>query len=283
MPPTVSIVLPCWNAHTFLAQAVASARAQTWPDTEVIVIDDGSTAPETLAALEALPGDVRVVHQENRGLAGARNRGFEEARGDFVLPLDCDDWIEPTFVAKAMAATGGDENAFAFAWIAAFGDYEAVLEKRWNFADQLVANQLPYCLLLPKALWRRIGGYDETMRLGYEDWDFNIRLGLAGTRPVCIAEPLFHYRVAAGGMLMSVAHQRHGLLWRTIQQKHPRDYALAGFLGHMRAWSGRPGRFPAWKRLAFWAAHRLLPDAWFAALFRRVIRSSHLRRAAAAR
>lgn len=279
----VSIILPCWNAHAYLTEAVESARAQTWPDKEVIVIDDGSTAPETLAALRALPDDVRVVHQENRGLAGARNRGFEEARGNFVLPLDCDDWIEPAFVAKAMAATGGDENAFAFAWIAAFGDYEAVLEKHWNLADQLVANQLPYCLLLPRALWRRVGGYDESMRLGYEDWDFNIRLGLAGALPVVVPEPLFHYRVTAGGMLMSVAHQRHGKLWRAIQQKHPRDYSLTGFLGHMRAWSGKPSRFPAWKRFAFWAAHRLLPEAWFAALFRRVIRGSHLRRAAAGR
>lgn len=281
MAPTVSIILPCWNAHAFLKEAVESARAQTWADKEVIVIDDGSTAPETLAALDALPADVRVVHQENRGLAGARNRGFEEARGSFVLPLDCDDWIEPDFIEKAMEATGGDENAFAFAWIAAFGEYEAVLVKRWNLADQLVANQLPYCLLLPKALWARIGGYDETMRLGYEDWDFNIRLGLADARPVVVPEPLFHYRVAAGGMLMSVAHQRHGMLWRTIQKKHPADFSLTGYLAHNRAWSGRPGRFPAWKRVAFWAAHRVLPDAWFAALFRRVIRGSHLRRAAA--
>ena len=68
------------------------------------------------------------------------------------------------------------------------------------------------------------------------------RLGLAGARRVVVPEPLFHYRVAAGGMLMSVAHQRHGKLWRTIQQKHPRDYSLAGFLGHMRAWSGKPAR-----------------------------------------
>ena len=279
----VSIILPCYNAHAFLAEAVASALAQDRPGVEVIVVDDGSTAPQTAAALAALPVAVRLVRQENRGLAGARNRGFAEARGRFVLPLDCDDRIEPDFVSRALALIDGDENAFVFPWIAAFGDFEAVLEKRWNLAEQLVANQLPYCMLVPRSLWARVGGYDEAMRLGYEDWDFNIRLGLAGARPLCLAAPLFHYRVAAGGMLMSVAHARHGELWRQIQRKHPRDYAPAGFLRHMRDWSGRPGQHATWKLVAFWAAHRLLPDAWFAALFRRVIRGSHLRRAAAAR
>lgn len=281
MTPLVSIVLPCFNAHAFLDRAVASARAQTWPDVEVIVIDDGSTAPETAAALAALPTDVRVVHQENRGLAGARNRGFEEAWGRFVLPLDCDDWIEPDFVEQAMALVGDDDHAFVFPWIAAFGEFEAVLEKRWNLFEQLVANQLPYCMLIPKALWRRVGGYDETMRLGYEDWDFNIRMGLSGARPIALEAPVFHYRVAAGGMLMAVAHQRHGMLWRTIQRKHAADYAPPGFLGHMRRWRDRPKNHATWKLVAFWAAHRLLPDRAFAALFRRVIRGSHLRRAAA--
>lgn len=278
--PEVSIILPCYNAHAFLAQAVGSARAQTVP-VEVIVIDDGSTAPETAAALAALPADVRVVHQENRGLAGARNRGFAEATGRYVLPLDCDDWIEPDYIERALALIGDDENAFVFPWIAAFGEFEAVLEKRWNLLEQLVANQLPYCMLVPKALWSRVGGYDEAMRQGYEDWDFNIRLGLAGARPLVLERPVFHYRVAAGGMLMSVAHQRHGRLWRTIRDKHPAAYGPAGFLGHVRRWGGQPKNHPTWKLVAFWAAHGVLPEEWFAALFRRVIRSSHLRRAAA--
>ncbi len=281
--PAVSIILPCYNAHAFLAEAVESARAQSFADTEIIVVDDGSTAPETIVALDALPDDVRVVRQDNRGLAGARNRGFAEASGRFVLPLDCDDWIESDFVVRAMALIENDENAFVFPWIAAFGEFEAELEKRWNLAQQLVANQLPYCMLVPKALWARVGGYDETMRLGYEDWEFNIRLGLSGARAICLQAPLFHYRVASGGMLMAVAHQRHGALWRSIQAKHPRDYGVAGFLGHLRTWGKRPKQHATWKLAAFWAAHRLLPDRWFGALFRHVIQGSHLRRNAAVR
>jgi glycosyltransferase involved in cell wall biosynthesis len=279
--PNVSIILPCYNAHAYLDQAVESARAQTFASREIIVINDGSTAPETAEALAALPDDVRVVHQENRGLAGARNRGYQEAAGRYVLPLDCDDWIEPDYVEKAFALIDGREDAFVFPWIDAFEQYEAVLEKHWNLFEQLVANQMPYCMLIPRSLWQKVGGYDEAMRLGYEDWDFNIRLGLSGAEGLGLAEPVFHYRVAASGMLQAVAHQRHGQLWRVIQKKHPDAYGVRGFLGHMRAWSGRPKNNATWKLLAFYAAHRLLPDAVFSRLFQAVLKRSHLRRKAA--
>jgi glycosyltransferase involved in cell wall biosynthesis len=279
--PDVSIILPCYNAHAYLDQAVESARAQTFASKEIIVINDGSTAPETAEALAALPGDVRVVHQENRGLAGARNRGYEEATGRYVLPLDCDDWIEPDYIEKAHALIKGREDAFVFPWIDAFEQYEAVLEKHWNLFEQLVANQMPYCMLIPRALWQKVGGYDEAMRLGYEDWDFNIRLGLSGAEGLCLAEPVFHYRVAATGMLQAVAHQRHGQLWQVIQKKHPDAYGVSGFLGHMRAWSDKPKNNATWKLLAFYAAHRVLPDAAFSRLFQAVLKRSHLRRKAA--
>ena len=162
----------------------------------------------------------------------------------------------------------------------AFGQHEAVLEKHWNLFEQLVSNQMPYCMLIPRTLWRWVGGYDEAMRLGYEDWDFNIRLGLAGAEGLCLAQPVFHYRVAASGMLQAVAHQRHGELWRVIQKKHPEVYGLGGFLGQMRAWSDKPKAHASWKLLAFYGAHRLLPDALFGRLFRAVLQRSHLRRAA---
>lgn len=279
--PEVSIILPCYNAHAYLEQAVESARAQTFVSKEIIVINDGSTAPETAEALAALPEDVCIVHQENRGLAGARNRGYQEATGRYVLPLDCDDWIEPDYIEKAHALIEGRSDAFVFPWIDAFEQYEAVLEKHWNLFEQLVANQMPYCMLIPRALWQKVGGYDEAMRLGYEDWDFNIRLGLSGAEGLCLAEPVFHYRVAATGMLQAVAHQRHGQLWQVIQKKHPDTYGVSGFLGHMRAWSDKPKNNATWKLLAFYAAHRLLSDAAFSRLFQAVLKRSHLRRKAA--
>lgn len=278
--PDVSIVVPCYNGHAFLSRAVESARCQDLESKEIIVVDDGSTAPETAAALGRLPCDVRVVRQDNRGLAAARNRGFEAASGRYVLPLDCDDWIAPDYTSKALELIVGREDAFVYSWVSVFGKYDAVLRKHWNPFEQLIVNGIAYCLLIPKALWQRVGGYDETMRLGCEDWEFNIRLGRAGAEGLCLPEPVFHYRVSADGMQRAVTRLHYGAIWRDIQKKHPDVYTLSGLLERMRGKTQKDRRHPAWTLLAFWSAHRLLPNALFMPFFRAaVLLRDSLRRA----
>ena len=268
-PPDVTVVIPCYNGHRFLEGAVASARAQDWPATEVVVVDDGSDAPETAAVLARLPGDVRVVRQPNRGVAAARNRGFEEAGGRYVIPLDCDDRIDPGFAPRAVAIAAGRDDAFVYPWTATFGEYQAVLRKRWDPLEQPIVNTVPYCMAVPKALWRRVGGYDEAMRRGAEDWDFNIRLALAGATGIGIPEPLLRYRVSAGGLLRSVTHRRYGVVWREMQRKYPELYRAPEVLRRVRAREARS--WPAWAMLAFYGAHRVLPGGVFSALFRALV------------
>lgn len=279
-PPLVSVVLPCYNAHRFLGQALDSVRAQTFRDFEVIVIDDGSTDPETRQFLEKLPADVRVVHQENRGLSGARNRGFEEARGRLVLPLDCDDWIEPEFLDKALGAMEGQDKSrtFAFCQLALEGDAKGRLAKGFNFFEQLFANQLPYCMLMGKDLWRDVGGYDESMRQGYEDWEFNIRLARSGAGAVVVPEPLFHYRVSSAGMLLAISRKRHGLLWGKIQEKHAELYRLPSLWRLWRKWRRLPSARPLWLYMLLLASHRLLPERAFLWLFNKAMFFSQSRK-----
>ena len=223
--PAVSVVLPCYNAHRHLGRALDSVRDQTFRDVEILVVDDGSTDPETKAFLDGLGADVRVVRQENRGLAGARNAGFRAARGEYVLPLDCDDWIDPTFLEKGVAILKQRPDiAYAFAHIALEGEKTGVLAKGFNAFEQLFLNQLPYCLLIRRRVWESLGGYDETMRAGYEDWEFNIRAAARGHYGLAIPEPLFHYRVSSAGMLQTVSRRQHGRLWRAVPERHPRAY-----------------------------------------------------------
>jgi glycosyltransferase involved in cell wall biosynthesis len=273
--PVVSVVLPCYNAHRHLARSLASVRAQSFRDFEIILVDDGSTNPETLACLAGLPAEVRLIRQPNRGLPGARNAGFRAARGRYVLPLDCDDWLEPSFLEKALAALGGrdDDAAFAFSHVAMEGEAHGIVARPFNFFEQLFANQLPYCLLMSRRLWERTGAYDESMRQGYEDWEFNIRLAAGGAEPVIVPEPLFHYHVSERGMLLSVSQDRHGELWRSIQQRHRDLYRLPSLLRLWRKWRGRPSTRPLLAYLALLGAHRLLPApafGWLVGLARRL-------------
>ena len=269
---SVSVVLPCYNAHRFLGEALESVRRQTVPPLEIIVIDDGSTDPETIAYLAALPDDVRVVQQENRGLAGARNSGFRVARGDWVLPLDCDDRLAPTMVQQCLAAVEATGASFASAQIALFGDETGTVHKTFNFFEQLATNQLPYCLLLRRDAWLEAGGYDESMRTGYEDWEFNIRLGERGYTGIVLDQRLFHYRVSKSGMLKSVSQRRHAANWRYSQSRHPKLFSWSGLWRVWRVWSSRPSTHPLAAVWALIGLHRMLPDRAFNALFFRLHR-----------
>lgn len=102
--PKVSIVVPAYNVTATLSQTIASLRAQTYDDFEIVIVNDGSTdaTPALADTLAQKPG-VRVVHQKNRGLAGARNSGIAAARGDYIGFCDADDLWMPTKLATHVA------------------------------------------------------------------------------------------------------------------------------------------------------------------------------------
>ena len=97
----ISVVIPCYNSGATLARTVASVKVQTWTNLEIIVVDDGSTEANTSAALNELQG-VTILRQSNSGLPAARNAGFRMAQGEYVVPLDSDDWLEPTALEVMM-------------------------------------------------------------------------------------------------------------------------------------------------------------------------------------
>jgi len=108
-PPLISVVIPCYNVASTLPMAVDSVLRQTYTNFEVILVDDGSTdglTPETCDDYAHDPR-VRVIHQANKGLAGARNTGLQAANGEFVALLDADDLYEPEKLAKHPLLQGG--------------------------------------------------------------------------------------------------------------------------------------------------------------------------------
>ena len=104
--PLVSVVITAYNSRELIEATLRSARDQTWPNAEIIVIDDGSNAESAALiarSVEKFPG-VRLVSEPNRGLSGARNRGAELSRGDFIAFLDHDDIWRPPLIERLVAA-----------------------------------------------------------------------------------------------------------------------------------------------------------------------------------
>ena len=95
--PSVSVIIPAYNAADTLAETLASVVAQTWPNVEVLVVDDGSTdaTADIVEMIAEQHHQVRLIRQTNAGVAAARNAGLREARGDLVAPLDADDLWHP--------------------------------------------------------------------------------------------------------------------------------------------------------------------------------------------
>ena len=176
----VSIIIPGYNPGAWLLDAVASAQAQTHGEIETILVNDGTDNAESLHYMHAAAGKVDVyLEQPNRGLPAARNAGFGAARGRYVVPLDADDLLDPTYVAECLSALqAAPQAAFAYTSYRVFGEQDYIEPiGDYNLYQLLDRNNLTYAALIRKQDWEELGGYDESMRAGYEDWEFWLRAG----------------------------------------------------------------------------------------------------------
>lgn len=194
----VSIVIPCYNAGRLLHEAVNSALAQTYPHVEVVIVDDGSTDPETREILRTATWPrTRIFHQENAGPAAARNRAISHAAGAFILPLDADDRIDPTYVEKALAVIEErPEVGVVYCRAIKFGAESGPWQlPPYNLRELVIDNVVFVTALYRKSDWEAVGGYSEGMLSGVEDYEFWIKMLNHGVEIVQLDEFLFHYRV----------------------------------------------------------------------------------------
>ena len=192
--PLVSILIPCHNAGPWLGETLESALTQTWPATEVIVVDDGSTDGSLALAGRFKPHGVQVFSQPNAGASAARNRALREARGDFFQFLDADDLLSPGKISAQLAllATRPPGAVASCAWgrftsdpaAARFVD-EAVY-RDFSPVDFLVlagetgAMMHPSAWLVPREVAVRAGPWDESLSLN-DDGEYFSRVALASS------------------------------------------------------------------------------------------------------
>jgi glycosyltransferase involved in cell wall biosynthesis len=261
------VVVPCYNGGAFIDQLLGALAAQTFRDFEIVIADDGSDK-ETKAKLATLDASIRVIHQTNQGPAAARNTGFRHARADLVLAIDCDDLIEPSYLAETVAAlrAAPADIGFAVTYERKVGRRTGHVEASFKLFDQLFANRLSSCMLVRKEAWQKVGGYDERMREGYEDWEFTVALGRAGYGCIVIPKTLFIYRTRGDGLMMSRSFRMHAELWRRMRVKHKELYRLPALLSLWWRTRSQAGRVSLGRALALLALATFLPDRWFSAL-----------------
>lgn len=204
--PDVTVVIPVHDDVNFLEETLASVYEQTHPSWEIVVVDDGSTDPDAIAVLDRLERPrLRLIRQPNTGLPGARNAGITVARARFVVPLDSDDELDPEFMTQMIAALEAfPQAAYAHCYARLHHDVDALwITRPFNPYWQLIGNGVLGCVLLRKEAWEAVGGYDETMIRGNEDWELWLRLMKHRWGQVQVPQVLFRYR--KHGISMSVA------------------------------------------------------------------------------
>jgi len=223
----VSIVIPCYNPSAYLLEAIASARAQKGCTVEVVLVNDGTDAPDSRKQLETARGLVDLyLDQPNRGPAAARNAGFNAAHHEWIIPLDADDVLDPEYAAACAASLDAHPAAtFAYTDYRVFGTQQYVERLHdYNLYQLLDRNVLTYAALIRKRAWADSGGYDESMALkGYEDWEFWLNLGARGYCGQHVPRVLFGYR-KHGPSLFDTARARHTEITAYIRAKHPELY-----------------------------------------------------------
>lgn len=220
----VSIVIPCHNDGKYLAEALDSAQAQTHEDCEIILVDDHSSdfATKTLLArLAASRQSVLHLPADRHGAAAARNWGISHASGEYILPLDADDTIAPSYVAKAAAVLDANpEIGICYCQARFFGLKRGL----WNlppysFSDLLLHNIIFISALFRKADWLRAGGFDENAESGREDHIFWLTLAASGAGVHQIPEVLFHYRIKPHSRAVRIAREsgERGIALKTFE------------------------------------------------------------------
>lgn len=218
--PSLSVVIPCYNASRWIDATLRSVLGQHWPgQLEVVVVDDGSKDDSAeRVAMHAAP--VRLVQQRNAGVAAARNHGIELAQGEWVAFIDADDiWLPGKLAAQwatlqarpdaAMSCTGWhvwssdepepDPELVEQLAQAPQGDARWTGPNGWVYPELLLSCEVwTSTVMVRRQLLRELGGFDTSLRIG-EDYDLWLRASRL-TRIERVQRPLALYRMHPGSL-----------------------------------------------------------------------------------
>lgn len=228
--PKVSIIIPCFNQAQYLEDALQSVLDQTHQNWECIIVNDGSFDDTEVVAKHICEKDSRFIYffKENGGLSSARNFGIKVAKGEFILTLDADDKYESTFIEKALAVmVTNNKIGVVSSWGIRFDEkqqYGVFKPTGKSLNDFLFSSAAIGTSLFRKVCWEDVGGYDENMKKGYEDWEFYIRVCQLNWNVHIIEEILFFYRQHTVSMRIEALNNYDKEIRKYIFLKHKNLY-----------------------------------------------------------
>jgi len=208
----VTVVVPHFNLGRYLPAALHSLARQTYPHVEVLVIDDGSTEPVSVKMFERVQAQYpsfTFLRQRNAGVGATRNRGLEEAQGEYFIPLDADNVARSDMVERFVTAIVANPNLDAMTcYLLAFDEGVPLERERYLYACRPTGG--PHTLACIRNVYgdgnaifrtsalRAVGGYETDHDTSTEDWELFVKLVNAGSAVGVIPDHLLYYRHRSG-------------------------------------------------------------------------------------
>ncbi len=237
----VSVVIPIYNSEKYLSETLSSILASDYANFEVICMDDGSKDASMAIAQEYASMDhrVKVYSQSNGGACRARNHAISLALGEFILPIDSDDKISPTYISNAAKVLMDNPNVKVVIPRAEyFGDRLGEWKlKPYSLGLLARKNMIPACAMYRKSDWLRVGGYCADFKTR-EDWAFWIAVLKDGGDVAYLPDVEFFYRIRSTSKRVTNRHFKTDVI-DTLNRLHPEFFEreLGGPLRHKRTWS----------------------------------------------
>ncbi|WMW65036.1 glycosyltransferase family A protein [Nitratidesulfovibrio liaohensis] len=197
--PKVSVIIPCHDDGAYLDDALGSLAAQTYRNFEIIVTNDHSTDPFTIKKLSELQRQgIIVLDSSERGPSAARNVGIRQASGEYIFTLDADDMIDARYLEEAARVLDAQRDvSLCCSNVQTFG----LAARTWLFDEISIPKMLTYECIVSSACmfrkedWKTVGGFDESLLIGYEDFSFWLSLLDKCGKPHHFTECYHHYRL----------------------------------------------------------------------------------------
>lgn len=246
----LSAVIPFYNLGDTIEETVASIAANSYRPLEILIVDDGSADPKSLAALESLKSrypstpdfSLRVLRQHNQGLAQSRNNGAAAAHGEFLLLCDADDTVAPDYAEKAIAVLRRWENVhLVYSWEKYFGESTDIWpNSNLEFPYLLAHNLCPSRPILRRASFLAFGqNKARALPYNFEDWDGWLSMLEAGCGGVSLPDILVRYRIRSGSQWQTSTRDQHLWLYEQLARLHPDLYKRYGIeLFHLQNANG---------------------------------------------
>ena len=195
----VSVIMPSYNQGLFITDALESVCNQTYQNWECIIIDDGSTDNTSAIVDPFLKKDIRIKYTKipNGGVSRARNTAINMAAGEYILPLDADDRISENYLEECVKEFFNHPSTkIVYGRAEFFGEQTGEWPLHEFDYKRMLTRNMVYCsAMMRKTDCKLIGGYDESMLFGLEDWDFWIRFLTYDSIVTRKNNIVFYYRI----------------------------------------------------------------------------------------